>query len=106
MVLFSKMQKSEKIACESGDDDESSDIILFWIYWSWCAYLMTKWRCQGGNQTCKSTAQREFKSGTEIGRSSLRDVIRNQGTGEDNLGCGSRWEPEKGWGINIGASQH
>lgn len=65
MMLFFKMQKSEKIAYENGDGEESSDIILFWIYWSWCAYLMTKWRCQGGNQTCKSIAQREFKSGTE-----------------------------------------
>ena len=32
MVLFSKMQKSEKMACESGDGEKSSDIILFWIY--------------------------------------------------------------------------
>lgn len=29
MVLFLKMQKSEKIAYESGDGEESSDIILF-----------------------------------------------------------------------------
>ena len=44
--------------------------------------------------------------GLKIGRSSLRDIIWNQGTGEDNLGCGSRWEQEEGWGINLGASQH
>ena len=32
MMLFFKMQKSEKIAYENGDGEESSDIILFWIY--------------------------------------------------------------------------